>query len=167
MTPLHILALAQKPVVELLQKLLAGFDVARTEDFFGSTVLEYLSKNPLEEGKHATRWLVNRLVGERLPFMGLDRCKQELLAEEERVVRASKQGVSSNDEVQCFLDMLMELELVEMLSLLKLKLWKKKLDENLGKVKQDSSRQSCRVGCGISIVVQHVLPFLGEQVGHT
>ena len=37
MTPLHILALAQKPVAELLRRLLSGLDVA---------VLKYVSKNP-------------------------------------------------------------------------------------------------------------------------
>ncbi|CAJ1944317.1 unnamed protein product [Cylindrotheca closterium] len=170
MIPLHILALAQKPVIELLGQLLllllSGFDVARTtKDFFGSTVLEYLSKNPLEEGRHATRWLANLLVGQQLPFLRLDRWKHELLAEEERVVRASDLGISSN-EVQSFLDKLVQLEFLEML--LELKLWKIKLDENpmeenREKVKENAFRHSCRVSCGISIVVEHVIPFLGNN----
>ncbi|CAJ1964363.1 unnamed protein product [Cylindrotheca closterium] len=55
----------------------------------------------------------------------------------------------------------------EMLSLLELKLWKMKLDENpmeekFDKAQQEDSRQSCRVGCGISIVVEHVVLFLGK-----
>ena len=63
----------------------------------GSTALEYLSKIPFEEGCNATEWLVNVVVGQRLPFLGLDRWKQELWEEEENVVDASDSGISSNE----------------------------------------------------------------------
>lgn len=137
-------------------------------DLFGSTVLEYLTKNPLEKGSHATRWLVHFLVGQRLPFLGLGRWKLELLVEEENVAHALDLGISSN-EVQSLLKKLLQLEFQEVLSLLELKLWRIKLDEypmdeNGEMVHESVSRQICRVGCGISIVIEHMLPFLSKQV---
>jgi len=168
MIPFHIVALAQKPPLKLLRELLPALDVVQTKDLVGSTVLEYLSKNPLEEGRRATRWLVHLIAGQRLPFLRLDRWKQELLAEEDRVVRASDRGSSSN-EVRSFLDKLAHLEFLEALSLVEMKLWGIKLHENsveVGSVlrrdkelQHTTYRQRCRVQCGISIVVENVLPF--------
>ncbi|CAJ1924341.1 unnamed protein product [Cylindrotheca closterium] len=161
MTPLHIVALAQTPRLELLQHLASGFDVPRTKDLFGSTVLEYISKNPFEEGRHATRWLVNLLVGQRLSVLGLDRWKQELLAMKEGVLKADCASTMSR-KVQSLLDGLVNLEFLEVLSLIEMVLWRIKLGENASD-QGGIDRESCRVHCGISILIGNILPFLGKD----
>jgi ankyrin repeat protein len=80
MTPLHILTVSQKPVVELLQMLSTFVDMAMSsKDSFGSTPFDYLCKNSLIQGKDATGWMIQKVLERRQPFLGLDRWKQELL----------------------------------------------------------------------------------------
>jgi len=172
MTPLHILSLAQKPMVELLQELPTVVKMALTsKDSFGSTPLDYLCKNPLREGMHTTRWMIRKILEGRLPFLGLDQWKQELLEAEERV-RSAADTRTMSDGLRYLVDKLGRLELLEALSLLELVLWRTKLlEENKNKMmmvegdakKARTDRESCRVQCGISIVVANVLPFLGKE----
>eukprot|EP00526_Cylindrotheca_closterium_P005946 CAMPEP_0113623624 /NCGR_PEP_ID=MMETSP0017_2-20120614/12157_1 /TAXON_ID=2856 /ORGANISM="Cylindrotheca closterium" /LENGTH=566 /DNA_ID=CAMNT_0000533587 /DNA_START=62 /DNA_END=1762 /DNA_ORIENTATION=+ /assembly_acc=CAM_ASM_000147 len=169
MTPLHLLSLAQKPVVKLLQEIPTFTQMAlSSKDLFGSTPLDYLCKNPSREGMDATRWMVRIILEARLPFLGLDQWKQELLEAEEGL-RLAVDAVTISGEVGSLVDKLARLEFLEVLSLLEMVLWRIKLDENVvGEGRADnkprSDRESCRVQCGISIVVGNVLPFLGREV---
>jgi len=168
MTPLHILSLAQKPVVELVQELPTFTKMAlSSKDLFGSSPLDYLCKNPFREGMHATRWMIRKILEGRLPFLGLDQWKQELLGAEERVRSAADASVMS-DGVESLLDKLARLEFLEILSLVEMILWRIRLDEIMmvegDDEKPRSDRESCRVQCGISIVVGNVSPFLGKNV---
>ncbi|CAJ1964377.1 unnamed protein product [Cylindrotheca closterium] len=168
MTPLHILSLAQKPVVELLQELPIVFaEVAlSSKDFFGSTPLDYVCKNPLPEGMNASRWMIRKILEGKLPFLGLRRWKQELLvAEERRLTTADTSSMRAG--VKSLLGKLAHLEFLEILSLVEMVLWQIKLNENVmvetGDDKPRSDRESCRVQCGISIVIGNILPFLRER----
>jgi len=171
MTPLHILALAHKPVVELLQELLSSVAMAQTKDRFGSTPLDYLCKNHSLEGMQATRWFVQWLVNhQNIAILRYDRWKRELQAAEEKVKLSTDRAVM-NQEVKHLLDKLAEFGFLEVLSLLETSLWKIKLDDcqekELDKTQQRIDRQGCRVHCGVSIVIANVLPFLGKQVKTT
>ncbi|KAL3942398.1 MAG: hypothetical protein SGBAC_003392 [Bacillariaceae sp.] len=165
MTPSHILALAQTPRLELFQELVTSVDVAmKAKDRFGSTPLDYLRKNVSEGGLQTTRWLMHKVVGEKGAYLGLGRWKQELLVLEERVILADCMSTMSH-EVQSLLDRLARLELLEGLSLMEMVLWRMKLVEDqlyqeIQRQQASSDRESCRVHCGISIVVENVLPFL-------
>lgn len=167
MTPLHILALAQTPVKEVLRELFTEVEMIQIKDFFGSTPLAYLCKNHSIKGMDATRWLVWKFIDMKLPFIGLAQWKQVLLDAENRV-RFSIDGDTMASEVQATLKTLAQLEFLEVLSLLELFLWKIKLNESVyqmalghAELPQNIDRHACRVNCGISIVLSNVLPFVG------
>ncbi|CAJ1958940.1 unnamed protein product [Cylindrotheca closterium] len=161
MTPLHILALAQTPRLELFQVLSSVDPALSARDQFGSTPLDYLEKNISEGGLQVTRWLVQQVVEQKGAFLGLDRWKQELFVMKEGIERADCSS-TRNREIQSLLDRLAKLEFLEVLSLAELVLWKIKLGENT--LDQESiDRESSRIHCGISILVGNVLPFLGKE----
>jgi len=168
MTSLHILALAQRPEVEIFQRLPNFENMAlSSKDYFGSTPLDYLCKNPLVEGMRATRRLIRKVVEHKVSFLGLDQWKQDLLAVEDGLDLALDVTIRSN-EVKSLVEKLVELEFLELLSLVEMKLWKIQLKNDLSTSddygeKFSTDRESCRVHCGISIVVGNVLPFLGRQ----
>jgi len=169
MTPLHILSLAQKPVVELLHELPSFSKMALSSaDRFASTPLDYLCKNPLGEGLHATQWIIRKFLEGRLLYIGLDEWKQELLGAEEQVRSIGADTLTMSDGVGSLFDKLARLEFLEVLSLVEMVLWRIKLDENMMVEADDekprTDRESCRVQCGISIVIGNVLPFLGKEV---
>lgn len=165
MTPLHILALTQRPKVEIFQQLPEVAKLAlSSKDLFGFTPLIYLSKNITVEGMEANRWLVRTVWDQRFPFLGLDRWKQELEAASLRL-RIAEDGTLLN--FQSFVDDFARLEFLEAISLLELVLWKIKLEENLMDLTNDEScthRENCRVQCGSSIVIGNVLPFLRKEL---
>ncbi|KAL3942810.1 MAG: hypothetical protein SGBAC_003048 [Bacillariaceae sp.] len=157
MTPLHILALAHTPRLELLRELVTSVDFPLTaKDRFGSTPLDYLGMNPSNAGLKVTRWLMKKVVQERGAYLGLDRWRQELLVLLEGGVRQADCMSTMNRGVQSLLVRLQTLEFLEVLSLLELVLWRIKLIEN------PTDRESCRVHCGISILVENILPLLGK-----
>jgi len=166
MTPLHILMLAENPVMELLRELPTCSTVEsmiRTKDSFGSTPLDYRCKNAA--GREAIQTWLRQVLQERLPFLGLDRWKKELL-DEERGILISNDAAAMSRQVGSVLNKLVQVEFQEVISMVEIFLWRIQLEENYdaGKEHCTTFRQSCRVHCGISIVVENVLPFLGKQI---
>ena len=69
-------------------------------------------------------------------------------------------------EVESFLGKLALLEFKEVLSLVEMVLWRMKLDDMTegDAAAAAENRNGCRVQSGIGIVVENVLPFLGNNI---
>ncbi|CAJ1963769.1 unnamed protein product [Cylindrotheca closterium] len=179
MTPMHILMLAETPVMELVQELPTSIieTMIQAKDSFGSTPLDYRCKNAA--GRQAIRTWLPTLLQQRLQYIGLEQWRQEVLTEQEKGVTllVSDDAETSSRQVERVLRKLIQCEIREILSLLEMVLWKTKLlktttndgnnagDNDVRDGGEEEScisthRQSCRVHSGISIVVENVLPFL-------
>ncbi|KAL3930283.1 MAG: hypothetical protein SGBAC_011833, partial [Bacillariaceae sp.] len=167
MTPLHILMLAETPVMELFQELPKQSlkTMVDSKDLFGSTPLDYRCKNAA--GREAIRIWLPQILEERLPHLGLDRWKKEVLLEEEQGIATWEDHIVVSQRVGSVLRKLLQCEFREVLSIVELVLWKTKLTQNHKDGSEGESvwRQKCRVQCGIAIVVENTVPFLCEAGG--
>eukprot|EP00980_Cylindrotheca_fusiformis_P018755 scaffold6247_cov104-Cylindrotheca_fusiformis.AAC.5 len=158
MTPLHVLSLSQSPNLDMLLAVMnKGHPdhIFQCRDFFGSTPLDYLCLNRMPNSTKVIR----RVVETRVDRLSSDQWKSEMLLalDEALAVRWS----SRRREIGRVYFKLASYDRKEVLSLLELCLWKIKIDE-LSSKEQRSDRESCQINCGASIVIPHVLPFLGE-----
>eukprot|EP00980_Cylindrotheca_fusiformis_P011424 scaffold2647_cov75-Cylindrotheca_fusiformis.AAC.3 len=165
MTPLHVLCLSQTPNVDMLVALMkAGHSdhIIHGRDSFGSTPMDYLCLNRMPNSTKVIR-IVLQTRFDYLLNLHLS-WKSDML---QAVDEALAVDISSrkSDIVAIYLK-LATYERKEVLSLLELRLWKIKVDEIVSKEEQEiassSSRESCRVNSGATIVIPHVLPFLGK-----
>eukprot|EP00980_Cylindrotheca_fusiformis_P001209 scaffold328_cov130-Cylindrotheca_fusiformis.AAC.23 len=161
MTPLHILALTEKPDPSLLRALIdAGRkdDVIDAKDLFLQSPLDYLCCNSSPNfTPHLLRDVISRTTVDRVQRLGLVRWREEIsrVLDQALVVDWS----SRKEKVRSVFLKLEELERCEIAALLEQALWKTAID-HAGSAVVD--RQNCLLHCGASVVIPNVLPFLGK-----
>jgi ankyrin repeat protein len=181
MTPFHILALSQRPLISLFQELLKVYkvDIIHTRDKFGSTPLDYLCSN-CDAGEHRMliRSLLQRTVVQHIQWLGLARWKEDISTFLDWALR-----FYSSRHFGMLHFKLATYERLEAISLLELALWKVKIDECKVASESDNEydkesspkrprldrsqldgvdRQSCRIYCRAHVVISNVLPFLDK-----
>eukprot|EP00526_Cylindrotheca_closterium_P007820 CAMPEP_0113642502 /NCGR_PEP_ID=MMETSP0017_2-20120614/22329_1 /TAXON_ID=2856 /ORGANISM="Cylindrotheca closterium" /LENGTH=664 /DNA_ID=CAMNT_0000553931 /DNA_START=358 /DNA_END=2352 /DNA_ORIENTATION=+ /assembly_acc=CAM_ASM_000147 len=158
MTPLHILALSQRPWLDLFQELLSVSSVyiMRCRDIFGCTPLDYLCKNHSAKAVCVTKSLLPSILEPRMSFLGLNLWRDEVMSCLERVQVAGTTSLASEVESAC--ENLEVYEWMEGVSLLESAVWKMKVEEE--KATRKDTRESCRVNCGGSIVLANVMEFM-------
>eukprot|EP00980_Cylindrotheca_fusiformis_P000302 scaffold70_cov102-Cylindrotheca_fusiformis.AAC.1 len=162
MTPLHILSLSQTPNLDML---LAVMNEGRADhiihgtDLFGSTPMDYLCLNRMPNSTEVIR----RVLQTRFDYcLGV-----EVSGQSDTIWQAVEEALAVNwssrrrEIGRVYFD-LANYERNEILSLLELCLWKIKIDEISCKKEQIGDRESCRINCGASVVLPHVLPFLDK-----
>eukprot|EP00526_Cylindrotheca_closterium_P009662 CAMPEP_0113638556 /NCGR_PEP_ID=MMETSP0017_2-20120614/20202_1 /TAXON_ID=2856 /ORGANISM="Cylindrotheca closterium" /LENGTH=419 /DNA_ID=CAMNT_0000549677 /DNA_START=234 /DNA_END=1490 /DNA_ORIENTATION=+ /assembly_acc=CAM_ASM_000147 len=130
MTPLHILALSQRPWLNLFQELLSvlsSVDIMRCRDVFGCAPLDYLCKNHSAEAIDVTKSLLRSIMEHRMSFLGLDLWRDELMSCLERVQLADAASLATEVESVC--RKLAVYERMEGVSLLEVAVWKMKVEE--------------------------------------
>jgi hypothetical protein len=183
MTPFHILALAQTPILALFQELLKvnKVGIIHIRDKFGSTPLVYLSLNITRDSLRVIESLLQTIFVQRLRWLGLARWKADISTTMDEALVA--EDWSREEEIRLLYSKLATYERLESLSLLELALWRVKIDERkpvqnkenqldeegsskrrrLDKSQLDGvDRQCCRINSGADVVISNVLPFLDE-----
>eukprot|EP00980_Cylindrotheca_fusiformis_P005839 scaffold1228_cov119-Cylindrotheca_fusiformis.AAC.6 len=158
MTPLHILSLSQAPTVDMLLTVMNSGHldhIIEERDLFGSTPMDYLCLNRMPNSAEVIRTVLNSRFS---CLLGLNRpwSSDMLQAVDESL---AVDWSSRRREIVTIYLKLAKYERQEVLSLVELRLWKVKVDEDSGN-ERTADRQRCRVMSGASIVVPHVLPFL-------
>eukprot|EP00980_Cylindrotheca_fusiformis_P011611 scaffold2747_cov104-Cylindrotheca_fusiformis.AAC.1 len=160
MTPLHVLSLSQTPNIDMLLTVLNGGHldhVIRRRDSFGSTPMDYLCLNQMPESAEVIR----RVLQTRFDHMlSLDRSWKSDVVEAVNEALAVDPFSRMRVVIAVYLK-LANYERKEVISVLELYLWKTKIDE-VGSKEEMCDREGCRINSGASIVIPHVLPFLGK-----
>eukprot|EP00980_Cylindrotheca_fusiformis_P007495 scaffold1555_cov108-Cylindrotheca_fusiformis.AAC.1 len=172
MTPLHILALAQTPNMDMLLAVMkAGHrdHIIQSRDSFGSTPMDYLCLNRTPGSTDVIR----RVLQTR--FDGLDRpCSSiQIICGGRSMWRAFddafivRRSYRSRKIGRVYFVLGKYEERMTILSLVELCLWKIKIDEVCCSSPEQSFadhgyREICRINSGASIVLPHLLPFLDK-----
>eukprot|EP00980_Cylindrotheca_fusiformis_P004538 scaffold965_cov93-Cylindrotheca_fusiformis.AAC.2 len=157
MTPLHLLSLSQTPNLNLLLAVINGGPpdhIVLGRDSFGSTPMDYLCLNKMPSSTKVIQSLLQATFVKRVERLGLDRWKSDLLQSVDEALAMNRSSRSREIGLAHF--QLANCERKEVSSLVELYLWKMKIDE----VDRSADRRICRVNCGASIVIPHVLQFL-------
>eukprot|EP00980_Cylindrotheca_fusiformis_P023614 scaffold10675_cov89-Cylindrotheca_fusiformis.AAC.1 len=162
MTPLHILSLSQSPNLDMISAVMKGGHpdhMIHCKDSFGSTPMDYLCSNRIPNFAQVIRtvlqtrfdlWLGSDRSWESDMWQAVDEASAVCCLSSKR----SKIG-------QVYFDFA-NYERKEILSLVELYLWKRKIDEVSSMAENTANRQCCRINSGASIVIPHVLPFLAK-----
>eukprot|EP00980_Cylindrotheca_fusiformis_P022726 scaffold9646_cov133-Cylindrotheca_fusiformis.AAC.9 len=160
MTPLHVLSLSQTPNLDMLLALMnAGNEdqMFHCQDSFGSTPMDYLCWNRMPNSTEVIR----RVLQKHLDRLNLDRSwKSEMVQVVDKALEVD--WSSRRREIGLVYFKLARHELEEILSLVELYLWKTKIDDIVSREQSNVDRESCRINCGASAVIPHVLSFLGN-----
>ncbi|CAJ1937800.1 unnamed protein product [Cylindrotheca closterium] len=190
MTPLHVLALASQPNLELCQAMVrlllnhtnhnSAFFVSQGKDRWNRDPLMYASMNLTFESTAMTQYLLEALLSPSLNALGLAAWRSQVRHDMDRLLQMSttrSERVQHMEQIQVKLNWYLQME---RLSLLELAIWKNKkkailrnelvvflpLDHDPGKQQeqqeQQRNRANARTLCGAEIVVSHVLLFLGD-----
>eukprot|EP00980_Cylindrotheca_fusiformis_P027308 scaffold19856_cov54-Cylindrotheca_fusiformis.AAC.1 len=158
MTPLHILSLSQTPNLSMLLALMNGGHpdhIIFGKDSFGSTPMDYLCLNKMPNSAKVIRSLLLK----RVDSLGLDRWKLDAMQAVDNALAVDR--ASRRREVGVAYFQLANYERKEALSLVEMYLWSVKIDE-VNSQDHGADRQSCRINSGATVVIPHVLPFLGK-----
>eukprot|EP00980_Cylindrotheca_fusiformis_P020519 scaffold7572_cov118-Cylindrotheca_fusiformis.AAC.8 len=162
MTPLHVLSLSRTPNLDMMRALIKGGHpdhIVRCRDLFGSTPLDYLCLNRMPNSAEVIRRV---LVQMRFSYSLASEGPWKSDSMREAVDEALAVDWSSRrSEMGVVYWKLANSERKDIVSLMELFLWKLKIDEFGLKKEQIANRQNCRTKCGASIVIPHVLSFLG------
>eukprot|EP00980_Cylindrotheca_fusiformis_P022910 scaffold9915_cov110-Cylindrotheca_fusiformis.AAC.1 len=161
MTPLHILSLSQIPNLDMLLAVMKGGNpdhIFLCIDSFGFTPLDYLRLNKMPNSAEVIRSLLQVTIVKRLAPPCLDRWKSDVL---QTVSGALADSIRIKMRFDAVYTKLANYERMEILSLLELYLWKARIDEASSQ-RPMADRESCRINSCASIVIPHVLPFLGK-----
>eukprot|EP00980_Cylindrotheca_fusiformis_P002279 scaffold530_cov107-Cylindrotheca_fusiformis.AAC.3 len=165
MTPLHILSLSQSPNLDMLLAVMEGghWDhIITGKDSFGSTPMDYLCLNRMPNSTQVIR----RVLQKRFDYWLRWDWSWESQVWHQAVEEAlAAEWSSRREEIVVVYFKLAHYERKEILSLMELCLWKAMIDEVGSKKGDNEGRQCCRINSGASIVIPHVLPFLGELDG--
>eukprot|EP00980_Cylindrotheca_fusiformis_P027311 scaffold19863_cov136-Cylindrotheca_fusiformis.AAC.1 len=147
---------------DLLHKLKHRFDncpLNKLWDSFGSTPLDYLCLNRTPTSIEVIR----RVLQTRFDYLlGLARpWKPDMLQAVEEALEVD--WSSRRRKIGIVYFNLANYERKEIISIVELYLWKAKIADVSGK-EQTVNREFCRVNCGASIVIPHVLSFLDKPV---
>eukprot|EP00980_Cylindrotheca_fusiformis_P020890 scaffold7902_cov129-Cylindrotheca_fusiformis.AAC.7 len=158
MTPLHILSLSQTPNMSMLLAVINGGHpdhMFRCRDKFLASPLDYLTLNRMPNSVQVIR----KVVQTRLGWLGLDRWKSNIMQAIDKALAVKMpKRKTLIDEVYFRID---TYERMEIVSWTELYLWNVTIEEVRSRG-QSTDRQSCRIKSGASIVIPHVLPFLGK-----
>jgi hypothetical protein len=184
MTPLHILALSQTPILSLLQEVMKAYkvDIIRTRDKSGSTPIDYLCMNHTPASAMVIQSLLQTIFAERVRWLGLVGWKSDMMAAMDEALATD--WSSRSREIGLLYFKLATYERLESVSLLELALWKVKIDSckpgyetdhrrdeasshpkspRFDKAHLDGvDRESCRINSGANVVISNVLPFLDK-----
>eukprot|EP00980_Cylindrotheca_fusiformis_P015161 scaffold4189_cov86-Cylindrotheca_fusiformis.AAC.6 len=164
MTPLHIISLSQTPNLSMMLAVMSGGHpdhIILGRDSFLSTPMDYLCLNKMPNSTQVIRSLLQATVlVKRIDWLGLDQWKLDTL--QAVVDKALAVDWSSRRrEIGLAFFKLANYERKEILAIVELYLWSAKIDEVNSK-NSGADRQSCRINNGSSIVIPHVLRFLGN-----
>eukprot|EP00980_Cylindrotheca_fusiformis_P029424 scaffold23472_cov106-Cylindrotheca_fusiformis.AAC.3 len=159
MTPLHVLSLSQSPNLDMLLALMnAGHrdHIIHSRDSFGSTPMDYLCLNRIP---NSTRIIQTVLQTRFEHSLGWGQSNTMWQAVDEAL--AADWSSRRREIVAVYFKFAIH-ERKEFLSLVELCLWKAKFDDQVvsSELEDNADRQSCRIYCGASIVIPHVLSFL-------
>eukprot|EP00980_Cylindrotheca_fusiformis_P000698 scaffold167_cov110-Cylindrotheca_fusiformis.AAC.26 len=162
MTPLHVLSLSQTPNLDMLVEVMkqGHLDhIVLGKDSFGRTPIDYLCLNRMPNCINVIRTVFQTrydyLLG--LERSGIPDAMWQAVDEALAVDWSSRRK-----EVYRVYVELANYERKEIFSLMELRLWKIKIDQLGSKKQQIVDRESCRISSGASVVISHVLPFLGK-----
>eukprot|EP00980_Cylindrotheca_fusiformis_P011238 scaffold2576_cov116-Cylindrotheca_fusiformis.AAC.4 len=163
MTPLHILSLSQIPNMSMLLAVMSAGPpdhIIFGRDSFGSTPMDYLCLNRMPSSTQVIRSLLQATFTKRVDWLGLDGWKSDVLQVVEEALTMDQ--TLRRREIGLAYFQLANYERKEILSLVELYLWNVKIDEVYSKEQDGADRQICRINSGASIVIPHVLHFLGR-----
>eukprot|EP00980_Cylindrotheca_fusiformis_P018207 scaffold5897_cov124-Cylindrotheca_fusiformis.AAC.1 len=161
MTPLHVLLLSQTPNLDMLVALMkAGHldHVIHGRDSFGSTPMDYLCLNRMPTSTKVIRRVLHTRFDH---LLGLNRLWKSDMLRSVDAALAADWSSRRREVVAVYLKLAMY-ERKEIFSLIELYLWKIEIEEVGSKKEQIGDRESCRISCGASVVLPHVLPFLDK-----
>eukprot|EP00980_Cylindrotheca_fusiformis_P012515 scaffold3074_cov108-Cylindrotheca_fusiformis.AAC.2 len=162
MTPLHVLSLNQSLNVDMLLAVVrAGYQdqIIHSRDSFGSTPMDYLCSNRMPNSNELIRTVIQTRFGH---LFGSDPSRKSDMLQAVDKALAVDWSAKRRKVVAIYLK-LANYERKEIFSLMELCLWKAKINEEVSSKKgQMTDRQRCRINCGASIVIPHVLPFLDK-----
>lgn len=184
MTPLHILALSANPNFDLWKMVADEFEIdLQRKDGWGQCPIDYLIENEapgsLDLLKHGLRLSIDR----RLHGLGLERWKSEILNTIDQIQQDGFENRRQMFELTNFL--LSKYEMMEILSLLELVVWKAEMLELIssGKYYTEPSaiigeskrisllspedRTVCKISCGVGVIISNVLPFLAYKLANS
>eukprot|EP00980_Cylindrotheca_fusiformis_P000933 scaffold248_cov111-Cylindrotheca_fusiformis.AAC.10 len=163
MTPLHILSLSQTPNLSMLLAVMNGGHpdhIIRGRDSFGSTPMDYLCLNKIPSSTQVIQSLLQATIVKRVDRLGLDRWKLVVLQAVDQV--STVDWLSRRRAIGMAYFQLANYERKEILSLMELYLWNLRIQE-VGPMDQSAGRRKgCRINSGASVVIPHVLRFLGK-----
>eukprot|EP00980_Cylindrotheca_fusiformis_P020516 scaffold7572_cov118-Cylindrotheca_fusiformis.AAC.5 len=161
MTPLHVLSLSQTPNLDMMRALIQighPDHIVQYMDSFGSTPMDYLCLNRLPNSTEVIRRVLQIRFDYSLGSKSL--WKSDAMCQAVDKALAVDLSTRRSAIGRVYFD-IVNYEWNEVLSILELFLWKVKIDEfGLKKKEQITDRQSCRINCGASVVIPHVITFL-------
>eukprot|EP00980_Cylindrotheca_fusiformis_P025817 scaffold14678_cov97-Cylindrotheca_fusiformis.AAC.1 len=158
MTPLHILSLSQTPNLSMLLAVMNGGHpdhIILGKDSFGSTPMDYLCLNKMPNSAKVIR----SLLPKRVDWLGLDPWKSDVMQVVDNALAVDR--ASRRREIGVAYFHLANYERKEVLSLVEIYLWSVKINE-VDSQDHGVDRQSCRINSGATVVIPHVLAFLGK-----
>lgn len=160
MNPFHILALSQKPSIEIFEELtnLYRRNAFFCKDKWGYLPIYYLCSNIMPEASALFERLFGLTALKRLKLLGLNEWKSAVSNQIDAFYSADTSDRIENMKQVYYL--LEKYERREIISLLESALWKAKIHESTLMGDATVDREACRVNCGADIVISNVLPFL-------
>lgn len=169
MTPLHILALSQRPNVELCAQVVdlspeTTQGMLGIEDQFGVAALEYSIRNRAPGAGSIVCFLFGLLVEAEINnTLGLKKWKAEIMEKVSVLEVADLSPDERRAQMKEINRIQQVLEMMERSSLLETVLWKRSIDstEHARETDHNSAgREWCRVHCGAQIIIPQVMAYL-------
>ena len=163
MTPLHILALSPQVQVELFQELVSASPVdaiMNNPDAFGLAPFDYLTRIHYSSAAvvEMLKSLLRSFLESHISFLGLNCWREDILPQLD-MLAPTEDKASLSSQLSLIAQNHRSLMRKEILPLLDMAVWRKKMEEDKAKL-NDDSREICRITCGGTIIVNRVLPFL-------